>query len=56
MISTSENGIETDGIKSVAKKVIAVMAAEKCTVGDAREVIRCVGGLLNDSPVAVQEN
>lgn len=49
-----QNGIRVDTTCAVARKVVAVLAAEKCTVGEAKDILRCAAGYLNRSPVTVQ--
>jgi len=54
MADLKSSGIKLSRSREIATKVIDLLAKEKCTVGDAHEVLRWAEELLNNSPVAVQ--
>lgn len=53
---TIENGIRTDCSTEIAKKIVSLLAKEKCTVRESHNILRLAASVVNDLAVTVLED
>lgn len=52
---TVKDGIKADSSAEIARKIISLLSAEKCTVKESHNILSLAADIVNDSTVTVQE-
>lgn len=52
---TVKGGIKVDSSAEIARKIVSLLSAEKCTVRESHIILSLAASVVNDSAVTVQE-